>query len=374
MSGTHIRSMDELRQEKEQWNEVYADSGMKLPILTHDYVALWYECFAPSENVRVFRAMDGDKTIGYLPMVVRSMNGVRFLMNQTNDHCFYGEALVRRGCEDAFKKIILNEILNESGWDVLHHIFNYSFSSIYPLFPESLLSNAKRRWKVNLQPTYSIELDKSFDEYFHKDLSSSMRKSLKLSRNRLKKAGPHTYLHYEGDEAVAMWKEFLRIEDSGWKGENGTSILKTPPQYRKYYNDFVKLLSLTDDLHLYFLELDEKYIAGAFGYTAGDVFQYVKIGYDEEYQALSPSNMLFLYLMQHIQENHKEIKRIHFFPYDDTGYKARFANEEQQFSEIMIYNNNIMGMSLCTLDLLKREILKHPGLAKNMKRIWGILK
>lgn len=374
MPGRHIRSMDELEQVSEQWHDVYEDSRMKLPVLTYEYVKLWYECFSPPKDIRVFKVMEGDKPIGFLPMVVRSKNGVRILTNQTNDHCFYGDALVRHGCEKAFKARLLEEIIAENGWDILHHIFCYSFSSIYPLFPESLLAERKCRCRMNVQPTYTISLDKTFEEYFRKDLSSSMRKSLKLSINRLKKAGPHRFLHFEREEALEKWQDFLRIEDSGWKGENGTSILKTAAEYRKYYDGLIRILSETGDLHLYFLELEQKYIAAAFGYTSGDVFQYVKIGYDEEYQALSPSNMLFMHLMQDIQEHHKEIRRIHFFPYDDTGYKQRFANEAQQFAEIVVYNNTVGGRFLYALDRIKEKISKHPRLAQQIKKILSTMK
>lgn len=374
MPGKHIRSMDELEQVRDEWNDVYKASGMNLPILTYEYVKLWYECFSSPKDIRVFKVMERDKVIGFLPMVVRTKNRIRVLTNQTNDHCFYGEALVRQGFEEAFRQRLLDEILNENGWDVMHHIFSYSFSALYPLFPESLLAGGKYRWKMNVHPTYTIVLDKSCDEYFHKDLSSNMRKSLKLSKNRLKKAGPHRFLHFEQDEAVGKWQDFLRIEDSGWKGRNGTSILRTTPEYRRYYDGLIRILSATRDLHLYFLELDRKYIAAAVGYTAGDVFQYLKIGYDEEYQALSPSNMLFMHLMEDIQAHKGEIKRIHFFPYDDTGYKKRFANEDQHFSEIIVYNNNIMGRFVYAMDRLKQEILKHPRLAQNIKKIRNVIK
>ncbi|NPV03142.1 MAG: GNAT family N-acetyltransferase [Syntrophaceae bacterium] len=366
--------MDELERAQEQWNDVYNDSGMKSPVMSYEYVKHWYECFSKPKDIRVFRVMDADKSIGFLPMVVRSKNGVRILTNQTNDHCFYGEVLVRQGYEKIFRKKLLDEILDDNGWDVLHHMFGYSFSAIYPLFTESLLAEGNRRWTIKVQPTYSIVLDKTFDEYFQNDLSSSMRKSLKLSKSRLKKAGPHNYLHYERNQAIAMWQELLRIEDSGWKGKNGSSILKTVPEYRRFYDGLIRILALSGDLHLYFLELDKKNIAAVFGYTSGDVFQYLKIGYDEEYSALSPSNMLFMHLVKDIQENYRQIKRIHLFPYDDTGYKKRYANEEQQFAEIVIYNNTIGGRYLYALDRIKEKISKHPRLAQKIKRIMSAMK
>jgi len=374
MAIKNIRSLAELLIIREEWERVYDSSALKSPTLKYEHIKLWYECFAQPENIRVFKAMEAGQTIGYLPLVVRSRSGARVLTNLTNDHCLCGEALVRRGYEEAFKKIILDEILKEPGWDILHHIFSYSFSKIYPLFPETLLNERKNRWKMNIQPTYTVMLNKSFDEYFRKDLSSNLRKSLKQSKNRLIKAGSYRFIHFEGDEAVEKWQDFLGIEDSGWKGKNGTSILKTAPEYRKYYDGLIRILSATRDLHLYFLELDQKYVAAAFSFTAGDIFQCAKIGYDEEYQALSPATMLLMHLMEDIQGRDGEIRRIHFFPYDDTGYKKRFANEEQQFSEIIIYNNTLRGQSLYMLENLKNEIIKHPSLKRIINKIYSTVK
>ena len=164
-------------------------------------------------------------------------------------------------------------------------------------------------------------------------------------------------------------RDSLRIEDSGWKGKNGTSILKTTPEYRRYYDGLIRILSATRDLHLYFLELEQKYVAAAFSFTAGDIFQCAKIGYEEEYQALSPATMLLMHLMEDIQGNHGEIRRIHFFPYDDTGYKKRFANEDQQFSDIIVYNNTLRGQSLYVFEKLKEKIRQYPPLVKNLKRL-----
>ena len=374
MPGMHIRSMDDLEQVREQWHDVYEASGMKLPVLTYEYVKLWYECFASPKDIRVFRVMEEDKIIGFLPMVVRTREGVRVLSNQTNDHCFYGEALVRRGCEATFKEKILSEILNESGWDVMHQMPGYSFSAMYPLLLESLLARSKHRWRQNIQPSYTIQLNNTFNEYFQNDLSSNMRKSLKLKTNRLKKSGSHNYLHYRGAEAVKLWKELLRIEDSGWKGKNGSSILKATSEYRRYYDGFIQILASTDDLHLYFLELNQKNIAAVFGFTSGNIFQYLKIGYDEEYQNLSPSNMLFMYLVKDIQENYKNIKRIHLFPFDDTGYKRKFTNEESFFSEVIIYKETIAGRRSYFIDCLKMKMRKNQRVLKFVKQIIEVVK
>ena len=291
-------------------------------------------------------------------MVVRTREGVRVLSNQTNDHCFYGEA-GQAGLRSNIQGKILSEILNESGWDVMHQMPGYSFSAMYPLLLESLLARSKHRWRQNIQPSYTIQLNNTFNEYFQNDLSSNMRKSLKLKTNRLKKSGSHNYLHYRGAEAVKLWKELLRIEDSGWKGKNGSSILKATSEYRRYYDGFIQILASTDDLHLYFLELNQKNIAAVFGFTSGNIFQYLKIGYDEEYQTLSPSNMLFMYLVKDIQENYKNINGFIYFPLTIQDTRGNLLMRIF-FSEVIIYKETIAGRRSYFIDCFKMKMRKNP--------------
>jgi len=363
-----IKNIDEMESIREEWNNIYIDSTMRSPLLSYEYVKLWYECFAEKEDVRVFKIEDerNNDTIAFMPMVIIRNKAISILKSITNDHSFYGDAIVRKGYEELFRIKIINQMLREKEWDVLIHDYSYSFSAMYPIFSENILNINGCMHHCVVEPTYTIFIETAVDEYIKNSLSSNLKSQLKRCNNKLNKKHTYKYKHYEGQKALEYWPEFLRIEDSGWKGRNGSSILRTTIEYKKYYDGLINILSKYNRIHLYFLEVDGKNISGVFGYIADDSFDYYKIAYDEEYHTLSPSNILLIHLMNDLVKNYG-INRIHLFPYDDTGYKVRFANEKSYYSKTKIYNKTIAGCGMYYYDEMKRIIAKQPVLGKYMR-------
>lgn len=363
MHKAHRNYITDLDAVRDEWEHVHYESSEKSPILSFEHITLWYRCFSPSDSIRVYRISENGKAIGFIPMIMEKRNGIHTLSNLINDHTCYGDILFRKGSESALKSRLIDEILSDGTWDVLNHRFCYSFSDSDHVLPEGYFKKGYYSF-LRKEPTYTVILNNSFDRYYI-SRSSNMRSHLNRCKKRLSTSS-HKFKHYQGSDAVELWPEFLRIEDSGWKGKNGTSILKSGEQYQRYYNGFINLLSKTNNLHLYFLELENKNIAGVFGFTAGDIFQYSKIGYDEEYQSYSPSHLLYFFLVEDVIKSGLG-KRIHLYPYDDSGYKARYANEESTFSDITVYNRTIAGHGSYYLDKLKKRIARNPILAEHIR-------
>jgi CelD/BcsL family acetyltransferase involved in cellulose biosynthesis len=263
--------------------------------------------------------------------------------------------LVRNGYEAAFPELILNELCQDSkAWDILCYKFSYSFSQYQGLFSEELLNRFDFPWERLYQPTYTVLLNKSFEEYFHRDLTSKHRKTIKLNKNRLAKAGSHTFVLYQGNDSVKFWSDFLRIEDSCWKGKAGSSIKRLETNFLRFYEGLVKIFANKKVLSLYFLSLNGRAIAGAFGYVEANTFHYVKSGYDDQFKRLSPSNLLFIYIIEHLITKCPEINRIHMFPWD-YGYKHRFANDEAFCIETLLFSNTFRGKSTRLLFTIKKK-------------------
>jgi CelD/BcsL family acetyltransferase involved in cellulose biosynthesis len=338
-----IDHLDTFRSLEGEWNEMYRDSRTRSPFLTHEFVDLWYCCFARPDQVRVIRAVDGGATVGFLPLVMGRDRGFRILSSLTNDHCFHSGALVRNGFEEVFPEKILSVILKHStAWDLFRFSFTYSFSPYPGLFPDKLLEGTRHAWRRIVQPTYPVLLDRTFDDYFRNDLSSGTRRLVSRKKKLLAGAGRSSFLHFRGEEALRRWQEFVRIEDSGWKGEAGTSIARLDERYTRFYEGLLKILASKGDLHLYFLELDEKNIAGGFGYVEEHVFHWAKAGYDEEYRGISPSNLLLLHVVEDLLTNFPEMKMLHQFPWD-YGYKHKFSNDAADCLETVVYNRTLRG-------------------------------
>jgi CelD/BcsL family acetyltransferase involved in cellulose biosynthesis len=357
-SNVQIQDIEQFRAIKSEWNDVWLDSTGNTLFLSFEFIELWYNCFAKPDQVRVFRATDRGKTIGFLPLVMKPECGIRVLSSLTNNHCFLSDALVRSGYEDTFPELILKEILCSSEpWDMLRYGFSYSFSQFPGLFKNELLELTGYAWRRAILPTYQVRFDKTFDRYLREDLSSTYRRTFLKKKSRLAKAGQVFFRHYRKDEAIQKWNEFKRIEDSGWKGEAGSSIARLDSGYNRYYDGLLDLLSTNDTLHLYFLELDGRNIAGAFGYEEGNIFHYAKTGYDEIFEKLSPSLLLTFHIIEEFMTSFPWIEVFHMFPWD-YGYKHKFCNESSDCFETVIYNRTLRGQLARLYSVLNKAYRK----------------
>lgn len=339
-----------------EWKDIHKTGHEKSPFKSFEFASLWYDCFSKPDQVRVFKVRDQNKVVGFIPFVLRVRKGIRILESLTNDHCLHSDPLVRNGYEDIFQKNLAQILLQQQKqWDIVHHKFSYSFSQLPGLFSKESQIGSSFQWRQEIQPTYTIFLNKSFEDYFHNDISSKLRSNFKRGQNSLKESGVVNFRHTQGLEAIKDWPRFLALEDSGWKGKEGTSIKKASRLYQEYYAGLVNLLGISGALHIYFLELSGEPIAGVFGYVDQDVFHYAKIGYNEKFSKFNPSNTLLIYIIRDLMENHPEIKRFNLFPWD-YNYKHRYANEKSVFFETFIYSNTFRGKCARMTDVYRKKL------------------
>ncbi|MDF1544722.1 MAG: GNAT family N-acetyltransferase, partial [bacterium] len=334
-----------------------------------EYLCLWYHCFAEPDNIRIIKVVNKNTLIGLFPLVSTSEFGKKVLRNLTNNHSLHFPALSRPEDRPTLVSSTI-EILQEdqSYWDILRFDWMHSYLGQNCLTQADELSQLSLRSDGNSQPNFTINLDGTFDEFFS-GLGSKLRKNLKMYRNKLAKEGESGFVHLVGREAIERFPEFVEIEGSGWKGKAGSSIAQTAENYHRYYRGLIQILADRNDLHLFFLELNKKSIAGVLGYTEGELFHYSKIGYCEDFGHLSPSNLLLLDIIREIKENLPQVKRFHLFP-DGAGYKHRWVNEQSETFATTLFSNSIRGrtsyIGMCVRKRL-REISWLKRVVQNMR-------
>jgi len=184
-------------------------------------------------------------------------------------------------------------------------------------------------------------------------------------KNKIARIDDHGFRHETGDRAVDAWPLFLEIEDSGWKGEQGTSIRRLPSRYQEYYAKLVRMLADAGQLHLYFWNIAGQAVSGAFCYVDRDIFHWDKIGYREAYANLAPSNLLLLHIIEEVIREMPLVARFHLFPWDG-GYKHRYTNEESYYYEKIFYNDTVLGQTAHTYNVIKERAKRVPGLASTV--------
>jgi hypothetical protein len=98
-------------------------------------------------------------------------------------------------------------------------------------------------------------------------------------------------------EAAQWMRRGLEIENLGWKGAAGSSVLKTPGM-EAFFVRQAELLADARQLELAFLESAGRPIAFIYGQTAKGVFHSAKIGYDPAFADYSPGQLLRYFLLE----------------------------------------------------------------------------
>lgn len=347
-----ISHLSELAAIEDVWNEIYGTDSSNSIFVSFDYIMMWYKSFVDPEQVRVYPIYEGDKLIGFLPLFLYKKGPIRLISSLTNLHCFHPAALIAAGYEEIFSKNCLDAILSDkNGWDILKYRY-YSFQKGLSL---QNISQRQYRIKEYSRRNYSILLPDSFEEFFYNHLSVKARRTAKNEKNRLSRKSFYNFDHYTGDNAIVSWPTFLSIEDAGWKGLKGSSLKSLPENFRSYYESLIRLLSKNNKLHMYFLNVEGRPVAGLFGYEDQNMFHGCKSGYLEEFSSLSPSNNLWFFIIEDLISNYPTIQRLNLFP-DDFGYKHRFSNEDSFYYEEIVYNNTLGAISVYYLHMLKQRI------------------
>ncbi len=354
-----LTSLKELASVERLWREIEESSSNRSIFLSFDFVKLWYECFAEKDQIRVYPVVDKDRVIGFFPLYIYKKGPFRVLSSLTNDHCMHAGPVIAGGYESEFSMNCIDTLLSDrKGWDLLKYHCGYSFQKGLPV---DVLYKSNVHFRMSSEPTYSILLPVTFEDYFNHGLKAKVRHNVRWWRKQLNKTPSYEFQHYTGKAAIEYWPLFLTIEDSGWKGRGGSSIKSLSSEYQSYYNGLIHLLSDKDLLHMYFLEIDGRAAAGGFGYIDSDTFHYWKIGYDENYYpSTSASNLLIFYIIENLIDDFKDVKRFHMFPWDN-GYKHRYVNEKAMYSKAVIFNRTFRGACAYSLLVLKDRIKSVKG-------------
>lgn len=351
-----IDSTDDLRKNENNWKKIYYNNKEKSQFISFEYIYNWYLCFSKKGSIKIYCGVQDDQIVGYFPLLLIRYHGIKILKSLTNDHCFHSGYLVDKKYETKFLTAVFQNLeKNKRDWDAINYSFLYSFSKYYEIIGSLVLRSFKKRVFFVKNKTFTVSLEKGFNQYINEDISSNTRKNYKRCYNKICKTGQWEFQHYKGICATKHWSEFIRIEDSGWKGDSGTSIKRLESNYKCYYRKFIDMLAEKNALDVYFIEYKNKKIAGVFGYRDENIFHWAKTAYDENYKNLSPSNILIMQIIRDLIENDPEVKMFHMFPWD-YGYKHKYANINTYVTNIIVFSRSYKGCCIKLGYQLKKKL------------------
>lgn len=134
--------------------------------------------------------------------------------------------------------------------------------------------------------------DVPLSESSERETSKGRLKNLRRRRKQLSKLGTVTVEHFSAEDNAQEWLEdFLRVEDSGWKGDEKTSIAKNEPDL-EVYRSMIAAGEAGKGLSFMRLCLDGVAIAYTLDLKSDHFVYCLKCGYDDAYRKYSPGVIL----------------------------------------------------------------------------------
>ena len=302
LHAIHLKSVDELRAAAAAWDDLWWRSDAALPTARAELIAQWVEQFQPRTDFHALAVADDDRLIAALPLVGRRVGRILsagglpgnfwspsgdLLLDPNADTDAAIDLLLATAGQLPWQLLWLNETVPESPrWRTLLRACDRA----------GVTCAQHERFRVG-----RVEINGDW-ELFQKQMSKSHRQGMNRAARRLGCEGDVQFdaCSHLGAEQVEPWLHAaFEVEDRSWKGEAGSSVLRTPGMFPFFVRQ-AQQLAEWGQLQVASLRLDGQRLAFVYGFRAKGVCFAHKIGYDPHFAAFSPGQLLFWRLLEQL--------------------------------------------------------------------------
>ncbi len=303
----HIASVAELRALAARWDDLWWRSDVTTPNLRAELIALWMEHFAPRARFHALVVEHRGHWVAALPLVGRRVacllpagatvgnpwSSCADLLWDTarTAEAAVGDALVGAMAHLPWQLLWLEGIaVDAPQWRAFQEA----------LARAGATAVCRQRWL-----TGRLQIDHHWPACQER-WSHRHRRNLARGFQRLAAHGEVTLEYLDGllpHEVEGPLREALEVEDAGWKGAAGTSVLRAPGVFDFFLRQ-ARQLAQWDQLTLAMLRCGGRPVAFSYGMAAKGVLHSWKVGYDARYADCSPGQLL----------RHRLIERLHADP------------------------------------------------------------
>ena len=307
MQRREIDSIEQLRAAAPAWDALWQRSEVAIPTARAELVAQWLERFAPRSLLRIVVVEQGERMVAALPLVGRRLRGVLPVGGLTgNVWSPNGELLLDPAAERDEVIGLLIDAVDEIPWWL---IWSEMVPVETPRWQAMTAAAGRRGLAVDVRPRWRIgqvEIGSGsggsggdFQDYLA-GRSKNLRRSLHKDLSRLERDGRvelRTFRAFTPHEVDERLREVFELEDRGWKGDAGSSVLRTPGMF-EFYRRQARQLAEWGNLRVAVLVHRDKPIAFELGWTAKGVYHSYKVGYDPAYRSYGPGHLLRSHIIQ----------------------------------------------------------------------------
>jgi len=328
----------------ENWENFVIKSGEKSPYFSSEWISTCFNLF-PGFVVAGIIRRNGEILCGIVAQVFNAKGGA--FLSPVNVLSFEPRigtvrpdkliALKSDKEDDIPVNQLLDKIFLHLRWDVI--FFQYYDDRVQWLKNgvEEILNKRKWRSIVGFSAKEAwIMTEKPYEEYFH-EIPKKLRRNLSNAKNRLSKEGNPEFkeLIQENSSWNEVSEAMLTVYEKSWQSESAESPVhpawrdKIFPICEKFFNlgKFSCIVLSVDYVPISFLA----------SFLSDDLVYPVAIGYDKEYETVSPGALLIneCYRIYHS----KRAKGAYFGPIKveaRTAYKEKWANKIIDVPNILI--------------------------------------
>ena len=337
---TYVDVHEELDQFQKGWDDLLKICEGSSPLQSYGWVKAYFKYYLSEKKNKwlcLFAHQD-DQMVAVYPLIFqksRNFPGIHFQrFHQPYDifHTVRTDGLILPGYEFVLQ-LFVDKIRSTL------KVFPIIQISKIPAYSASYRSLTNQNIKLNLKFLLKsagneefFESNISIEDYMV-GLNAKFRSELRRKTRRLEESFCITYIFGCTDYHERCLDQFIKLEDSGWKGHNNTSLKKRGKDLDLFEKGTGCLLK-KGWIEWNFLKADNKIIAAQMHIKKHGVSFLWKTAYKESYSDYSPGNiLLFKYIQNAIQK--KLYKEINFL--NEKKWFERWNVKKRKLYNVVIF-------------------------------------
>lgn len=289
------------------WAQLADEAAEANAFYAPDMLSAAIDHLAGDQTVRLIEARDGDMLIGLMPATIRPRHGrlpIGCVGNWMHDHCFFGAPMIREGQEVAAWRSFLAQ-LDDAPWARgFLHMEGLDAAGANAAALEALCVEQRRgRREIHRYDRAMLRSDLSADAYWDTNVRAKKRKEIRRLQKRLAELGTvETRLLTERADLPHWCADFLALEASGWKGQEGTALACKPAD-ATFFRAACAAAFEAGRLHMLRIDLDGRAIAMLANFRHGAGAFSFKIAFDEALGRFSPGVLIEIANLHAVQDD-----------------------------------------------------------------------
>lgn len=370
-----IRNLEQLAPLRDAWNHAVAQSEFDSVFVSHEWFYTWAKHFTTDRDLYVVIARDGNNLLGIMPLLlVRRRHGFwteTELRSMSNTQSYKYNFIVRSDGAATTLAAMFQRISQDLTWTSMILDFVPAQACNIPLLAQ--LNHSQffaMRTEFHMASPY-LSMTGSWEDYLTQR-DKKVKKNWDYFERKLEKDGTAELVSITGGDNLEQHiSTALEIEESSWKGKQGTAIADSRAD-TGFYLDLGKAMCKRGEFGLHFLYLNGKPIAFDYCLSHKDHFNVLKTSYDPAYAKDSPGRVLHKKLLRNLFAD--GTYKIYDLLGASDAWKAEWTQEAQTLLQIRIYNRRPVAIIeyavIELIDRFKTWLRRYPVAYQVIKKLY----